>query len=174
MTHDSDSEGCCVQKGKYLRRGATLFLAAAGDGAIAASWQGRDLHGSVGDTWLHHHKETKQTKFTDRITERSRSRGCVGNGRCRGSPSRAWNGILHFVYFSPFSSRLIGCPHNFLSGTGGLLSITLSLAVAFVNARRNFDFICAFRTADRVLILLIHICLSIVLGINARLVETEL
>ena len=43
----------------------------------------------------------------------------------------------------------------FLSGTGGLLSITLPLAVAFV---RNSDFICAFRAADRVLILLILFC----------------
>jgi hypothetical protein len=43
----------------------------------------------------------------------------------------------------------------FLSGTGGLLSITLPLAVAFV---RNSDFICAFRAADHVLILLILIC----------------
>jgi hypothetical protein len=135
---------------------------------------------------------TKKPSRPNSGTERLRSRGrCVGNGRCRGSPSRAWNGILHFVYFSQFSSRLIGCPQPpfttftarsgptqdrylcgngqwpvatdvlhflrsyFLSGTGGLLSITLPLAVAFV---RNSDFICAFRAADRVLILLILIC----------------
>ena len=127
----------------------------------------------------------------------------VGSGRCRGSPSRAWNGILHFVYFSQFSSRLIGCPHNhvhdvhsprtdtyaamasgqwppmFSISSGHISSpaqavFYLPLAVAFVDARRNFDFMFAFRAADHVLILQIPACtylLLIALGINARLVE---
>lgn len=114
MTHDS--EGCCVQRGKYLRRGATLFLAAAGDSARAASCKRKDLHGSVGDTWLHHHKETKQTKLTDRITERSRSRGRCERAMPRLSiPSMERHSPFHFVYFPHFSSRLIGCPHNHCS-----------------------------------------------------------
>ena len=188
MTHDS--EGCCIQRGKYPRHEATLFLAATGDSARAASCKGKDLHGSVGDAWLHHHKETKQTKFRDRAVtvtwslcrERAMPRLSIPSME-RHSPFCIFFPIFFTSYwlstqppFTTFTARsgptqdryLCGngqwpvatdvlhfLRSYFLSGTGGLLSITLPLAVAFV---RNSDFICAFRAADRVLILLILIC----------------